>query len=44
MDDSNGKDTPAAKKPLGHDVAGAKCDENWEYPSVIGILLYLSSN
>ena len=40
MDDSNGEDTPAEKELLGHDVAGAKFDENWEYPSVIGMLLY----
>ena len=35
MDASNGKETPAAKEPLGHDVAGAKFDDNWEYHSVL---------
>ena len=43
MDYSNGKETPAAKEPLGHDFAGAKFGENWEYPSVLGMLLHLSS-
>ena len=35
MDAINGKDTPAAKEPLGHDVSGAKFDDNWEYHSVL---------
>ena len=44
MDDRNEKYTPAAKELLGHDIAYEKFDDNWEYPSVIGLLLYLSSN
>ena len=36
--------TPAANVPLGTDADGDPFDEEWSYPSVVGMLLYLSSN
>ena len=36
--------TPAATTPLGLDVDGDPFSENWEYPVVIGMLLYLAQN
>jgi hypothetical protein len=35
---------PAAKEPLGKDVEGPQRKESWSYPSLIGMMLYLSSN
>ena len=35
---------PAEAKPLGKDVDGAPFSENWNYRSVVGMLLYLSGN
>jgi hypothetical protein len=44
LGDANLKHTPAETSPLGscHEHIGAK--EEWNYPSVIGMMLYLSSN
>ena len=36
--------TPASTTPLGLDVDGEPFDEDWEYPVIIGMLLYLSQN
>ena len=44
MEDCNGVDTPAATTPLGADVDGLPFNEQWEYRSIIGMLMYLSSN
>ena len=44
MKDCNGKLTPALKVPLGADLYGDPFKEDWEYASVIGMLLYLINN
>ena len=44
MEDCNKKATPAARMPLGTDADGRPFKEKWKYSSVIGMLLYLSSN
>ena len=44
MQDSNGNWTPAAQVTLGIDPDGEPYDEPWNYPSIIGMLLYLSTN
>jgi hypothetical protein len=36
--------TPAASNALGLDPDGAPMDETWSYPSIVGMLLYLSTN
>ena len=36
--------TPAATTPLGLDVDGEPFDEDWDYPVVIGMLMYLAQN
>ena len=44
MEDCNPISTPAEPTTLGKDVDGEPMQENWSYPSVVGMLLYLSSN
>jgi transposase InsO family protein len=45
LQDSNSKATPAEKDPLGPGLDDdPPHDEDWEYPSVIGCLLYLANN
>ena len=44
MQDCNRKATPAGTAPLGTDEDGKPYDEEWNYASVVGMLLYLSSN
>ena len=44
MEDYNRKATPAGTAPLGSDGKGDPFAEKWNYASVIGMLLYLSSN
>ena len=44
MDDASSRTTPAAQEPLGTDKDGEAFDEDWNYQSSIGMLLYLSSN
>ena len=44
MEDCDAKRTPASSIPLGTDAEGAPFVEDWSYASVIGMLLYLSSN
>jgi hypothetical protein len=36
--------TPGRKEPLGLDPDGPPMTESWSYPSVVGMLLYLSTN
>ena len=38
------KATPANVAPLGSDKDGPECGEPWNYASVVGMLLYVSSN
>ena len=44
MEDSNSVLSPTATGALGKDEGGDPFDEKWDYPSVIGMLLYLSGN
>ena len=44
MQDSHAVGSPANTTPLGTDLAGKPFNEDWEYASVVGMLLYLSSN
>ena len=44
MEDCTSVPTPAAEKPLGKDKDGPEFKETWNYPSVVGMLLYLSGN
>lgn len=44
LQDANGKDTPAEVKPLVRDEGGDLRTEDWNYASVVGMLLYLSNN
>ena len=41
MEDCNHKYTLADKDPLCKDVDGASCCEDWDYRSIVGIMLYL---
>lgn len=38
------RDEPAISTPLGKDESGRARTEDWSYPSVIGMMLYLASN
>ena len=45
MQDCNSSPTPAApNQPLAKDPDGEPMNEKWSYPSVVGALLYLSTN
>ena len=44
MELCNPNSTPAAQACLGSDVDGNKMKESWKYNSVVGMLLYLSTN
>ena len=44
MKDCNPSSTPAEAKTLGKDKNGAHFAEQWNYASVVGMLLYLSGN
>jgi hypothetical protein len=44
LDRSLDKHTPALPKPLGKDNKGLNCCERWSYSSVVGMMMYLSSN
>jgi hypothetical protein len=44
MSDCNTKGSPALSAPLGTDADGPRRKETWHYASVIGMLMYLSSN
>ena len=42
MDEWNLKYTPADKFPLDKDSDGDSCCEEWDYRSIVGMLLYLA--
>ena len=44
MEDSNTVSTPASTTPLHCDKEGPEFSESWEYATVIGMLMYLSTN
>ena len=44
MSDCNPNHTPAAQVCLGSDVDGPSMKEKWSYPSLVGMLIYLSTN
>jgi hypothetical protein len=44
MENCNSNWVPAAKEALGIDPEGEPMEEDWSYPSIIGMLLYLSTN
>ena len=44
MENAHTKRTPASNVPLGTNADGEPFVENWSYPSVVRILLSLSSN
>ena len=44
MTECETKSTPAEPRPLGKDKDGPDHSENWSYPSVVGMLLYLAGN
>jgi Reverse transcriptase (RNA-dependent DNA polymerase) len=44
MTDCRPNAVPAALKPLGSDPEGAPMEDTWSYRSVVGMLLYLSTN
>jgi hypothetical protein len=44
LQDSKANSTPASPKTLGKDENGDPCCERWSYGSVVGMMMYLSSN
>jgi Reverse transcriptase (RNA-dependent DNA polymerase)/GAG-pre-integrase domain len=44
MEDANCRLTPAAQTTLGKDIDGPEMTEDWNYASVVGMLMYLSNN
>jgi hypothetical protein len=44
MLECNTKSTPANQTPLGSDVQGPAFDRSFDYASVVGMMMYLSSN
>jgi hypothetical protein len=44
MQDCNSISTPTSKETLGSDRDGEAFNEKWKYSTVVGMLLYLSSN
>ena len=44
MTECNPKSTPASTVPLGTDIVGAPCYKQWDYASVVSMLMYLASN
>jgi hypothetical protein len=44
MEDCNTCATPATTTPVGADIDGDLFKEDWEYASIVGILMYLASN
>jgi hypothetical protein len=44
MTDCNPNWTPASTTPIGSDPDGEPMDETWNYRSIIGMLLYLTTN
>jgi hypothetical protein len=44
MTDCNSNRTPTTREPLGSNPNGEPMDDHWSYRSVVGMLLYLSTN
>jgi hypothetical protein len=44
LQDCNHCLTPASTTPVGSDVYGAPFIEDWEYASIVGMLMYLAAN
>ena len=44
LDDANYKLSAAPKKPLGRDLAGSPFSEDFNYASVVGMMMYLCNN
>jgi len=44
MQDCNDKPNLACTKPFGTDADGPRCQQSWDYTSVNGIIMYLTSN
>ena len=44
MQDSRRADTPACVGSLGTDIDGEPFNEEWEYASIVGMLMYLAGN
>jgi Reverse transcriptase (RNA-dependent DNA polymerase). len=44
LEGANPNKLPTKREPLGIDPDGEPFDEEWNYPSVVGMLLYLSTN
>ena len=44
MEDCKPNATPAAELPLGADLSGPTFAEDWQYSSVVGMLLFLANN
>jgi hypothetical protein len=44
LTDCNSKRTPASPTTLGSEQLGESCVAEWDYASVVGMLMYLSSN
>ena len=43
-ENTNSAKTPAATTGVGADVGGKAREKNWNYASVVGMLLYLAGN
>ena len=44
MNDCNSAKTPCSTVPLGKDVDGDAFNKDWEYATVVGMLMYLATN
>ena len=44
LSNSNANHTPTTQEALGKDIEGPAMKDNWNYRSIIGMLLYLSTN
>ena len=44
MENCNPRATPCTLDPLGTNAEGKRIDEEWSYPSVVGMLMYLCAN
>jgi len=44
MSNANGENTPNTGDPVGADLEGTAFNEEWEYKSIVGMLMYLAAN
>ena len=44
MSDANVENTPNTGDPVGADLEGTAFNEEWEYNSIVGMLMYLAAN